>query len=732
MISAALGARAWRGLAPLVLIVGLVVAGLTASQAGARTGGGKAPAVGARAQNTDEMVYHNGDVVLHNTTYVVWWDAGVGFASGGDQSAYEDRVAYFLSHLEGTTYYHILSQYYENGFGGPYVGPYTHFGGSYTDFTPPTANPIDSSDVASEVEKASKAMGWPSGLSSIVIVFLPTGYNVCSVGQCSPGDFCAFHGVEQHQDGNGGPIIKTPDVVIPAPSQDLPPSGGGCGAKYTWQDGTVENLWVQSGPAKSADASINIMSHELFEAITDPDPPQNVHNGLPVSGWWDDAAGSTLGEIGDKCAYVFDPFWNQSGHGGPPPPDRQDQEGTYRLGSENFVIQEEWSNSDQRCLYDTLAPPADPETPTATATTQDGSNYTFGTWTNQKVSLTVHAADAPAGLGLDDIAVSVDGNSDNSVPFTPDDDGFHVTSDKYPVLANSGKHTIDVRAHSYSGRQTSARVGEVWYDFAAPDVSLSAPDSPSGWYTSPVAVNVSASDLGSGVASVSCTPSAKVITPLQEYEVDVSVARHHDRDLYCDGRGREHEYPRIDDDQDRHHRPAHCRRHASTAARAERLVRRRRLAPGRGDRQGVEAFGRIERHGHLVLAQRLFARPDGRVGDRLDERVGDGAGRGERHEHAQLHGKRRNRADELARDCDPDDRRHPPGARRSADEPAERKRLVQPRRRHPLDVQRRPFGNPRRLLSRGQLDHGRRHEPYGECVGLGRGRERSRLRKARP
>ncbi|HST26598.1 MAG TPA: hypothetical protein VLJ76_11465 [Gaiellaceae bacterium] len=502
-----------RRLAPLVLVTGLVVAGLTAARAGARTAVGKAPAVGARTQD-DEMTYHNGDVILHNTIYVVWWDAGVGFASGAnDQSAYEDRVAHFLSNLEGTTYYHILSQYYMTNSNGDkeQIGPYTKFGGSWTDFTPPTANPVDTSDIANEVDKARNTNNWPSGLSTIVVVFLPTGYNVCVTGVgCSPNDFCAFHLYSQTQDSNDGPIIKTPYVALPAPSQNL----ATCGAQYFWPADPdhlfPDDLFVQSGPAKSGDASINDMSHELFEAITDPFPDQTDSNRHPQAGWWNDVQGNTLGEIGDKCAYVFDPFWVQAGNGVPPPSNKQDQDGTYTLGGENFVVQEEWSNSDERCLYDTLAPPADPETPTGTATNEDGTSYTFGTWTNQSVNVTIHAADAPAGLGLDKIETSFDENSDTSVPFTVDDDGFHVTSDAIP-WGIPGQHTLDVKADSYSGRSTTARIGAIWEDFAPPDVSLSAPtpDGDNGYYVSPsdlpVHVTASASDGLSGVESTTCT-----------------------------------------------------------------------------------------------------------------------------------------------------------------------------------------------------------------------------------
>ena len=66
------------------------------------------------------------------------------------------------------------------------------------------------------------------------------------------------------------------------------------------------------GALSTLDALTSTSSHELCEAITDP---------IPGRGWYDDANG----EIGDICAWK-----------------------TKRLGQ--FTVQEEWSNSANRCL----------------------------------------------------------------------------------------------------------------------------------------------------------------------------------------------------------------------------------------------------------------------------------------------------------------------------------------------------------------------------------------------
>ena len=159
MISAALGARAWRRLAPLVLIVGLVtvglfIAALTASRAVARTADG------------DGVIYNGGAVITHNTIYVVWWGGGVGFASGADfPDQYEQRAENFLANLQATRYYHILNQYSELTDTTHPVGPYTHFGGSVQDNTPPAANgnQISSKTIEAEITNEIQSNGWSSG-----------------------------------------------------------------------------------------------------------------------------------------------------------------------------------------------------------------------------------------------------------------------------------------------------------------------------------------------------------------------------------------------------------------------------------------------------------------------------------------------------------------------------------------------------------------------------------------
>jgi hypothetical protein len=500
MISAAFGARVWTRLAPLTLIVGLVAvglltAGLTAQQAGARAADGN-------------MSYQNGKVILHNTTRVVWWDAGVGFASGAnDQGLYEQRAEDFLRGLEGSDYYHILSQYYETTNARPdgpreYIGPYSEFGGSVQDFSKPAAdgNKISFATIKQEVKDQLQANGWTPGPSTIVILFAPFGYLACGVdGTCSApsSNFCGFHDYVTTTDSSGAEV-DTPFVVIPAPSNDL----AGCAAHHTWPNGTKNDLYVQPGPAYAGDYSISAMSHELFEAITDPFPGTSAGAGLGP-GWY---AGGVAGEIGDLCANdTFVPFWQLKGNQGPPGTDNQDQDATVILDGQPFVAQKEWSNSDGGCVMRDSAPRESPQTPTVTATTADGKDYTFGTWTNQTVHVRPHGADAAGGLGLDQLALSFDGGAPTPVGFTVEDDGIHVDGNDVAVVA-PGTTTVSATAHNYWLLSATSDTVDVLEDATPPDITFNAPqpDGQDGWYTSPVTLTAHPSDPLSGVKSTSC------------------------------------------------------------------------------------------------------------------------------------------------------------------------------------------------------------------------------------
>ncbi|MDQ2871599.1 MAG: hypothetical protein M3R35_00550 [Candidatus Eremiobacteraeota bacterium] len=146
------------------------------------------------------------------------------------------------------------------------------------------------------------------GYGTIYNVFLPkgtdfceTGTTACNASQTSPSPtFCAFHGSITY--GDVGHVLFTLQ-----PYQD--PSY--CGVNAITGVATTPNGVLN-------DSTYSTLSHELFETITDPDPP---------SGWYTGNVGVS-GEIGDLCAYLSAPV-SLNGHA--------------------YYIQTEYANSRHAC-----------------------------------------------------------------------------------------------------------------------------------------------------------------------------------------------------------------------------------------------------------------------------------------------------------------------------------------------------------------------------------------------
>ncbi len=143
------------------------------------------------------------------------------------------------------------------------------------------------------------ASGSDNGYTRMYNVFLPPGLDFCETGttRCSASStspspaFCAFHGSVTY--GDIGHVLFSLE-----PFQD-------------------RNFCAVFGQTQN-DATYSTLSHEMFETITDPDPP---------SGWYNFNVG-IQGEIGDICAYIDQPV---------------------ALNGHTYNIQTEYSNRDHGC-----------------------------------------------------------------------------------------------------------------------------------------------------------------------------------------------------------------------------------------------------------------------------------------------------------------------------------------------------------------------------------------------
>jgi hypothetical protein len=213
----------------------------------------------------------------------------------------------FLSDLSNSTFIHLTDQY---------VG--TTANNRYPPSTPATAtvplfvsNVVGQNDILAIVHTAAKALG--TGYGHVYHVFLPKGVDTCFdlTNICYSPDnpaswvFCAYHGSVTF--GDIGHVLLSVE-----PYQNVP----GCQAAPPNPNGIL------------ADSTNSVLSHELIEAITDPDPG---------SGWV--AAKSLIvngAEIGDLC----EPLGNSSG---------QFLDPTLTLNGRKYELQLEYGNNYHAC-----------------------------------------------------------------------------------------------------------------------------------------------------------------------------------------------------------------------------------------------------------------------------------------------------------------------------------------------------------------------------------------------
>jgi hypothetical protein len=243
---------------------------------------------------------------MHNpTAYVIFWlPSGHHFenGTGSADSNYESLMIRFLQDLSsGTPYLSIATQYPDDMMGSP--SNLLHFGGSWIDNTSYTyaGGNLSEFSFPNEIMHAINVNHWPEGTDSVYFLF--TAQNVQP--QLLEAGICAYH--SYFTDSNTGQNVvwanipdvpqRTCEVPSPSPNLDL-----------------------------IADSSINLMSHELFESITDP----------LISAWID----SNGNEIGDKCAWTFGP---QVGN------PSQEPNADIQINGHYYEIQQEWSNALNGC-----------------------------------------------------------------------------------------------------------------------------------------------------------------------------------------------------------------------------------------------------------------------------------------------------------------------------------------------------------------------------------------------
>jgi hypothetical protein len=238
-------------------------------------------------------------------------------------ASYETLInRYFtdVAHDSGGTdnVYSVTTQYDDAGH--VHIQYQSTFGGAYVDRDPLPANTCSDNidtycltdvQLEREIQAVLTAKGWQGGLDHIFFLMTPNGVGSCFngvSGQCSTDDFCAYHSA--FTDSNG-------DDVIYANEPYEGPQGGCADASQ----GFPSNV--------DADTTINTISHEHIESITDP----------LGTGWLANDVGQD--EIADLCAFGFG-----AATGGTPGVDAYNQ----TINSHHYDLQQEYSNADGGCV----------------------------------------------------------------------------------------------------------------------------------------------------------------------------------------------------------------------------------------------------------------------------------------------------------------------------------------------------------------------------------------------
>jgi hypothetical protein len=271
--------------------------------------GGVVPAIGKASPNLGvPLTYHGGPVMLTNKTYAIYWVPG-GFSIAPGYDATINQFFTDVAHDSGmgTNVYAAATQYYQNP-GAVNIQYSSTFGGSYTDTSafPASGCPIYEGDITecltdaqiqTEIDNVIASNGWVKNSTNQFFMFTPAGVGSCfdsGGSSCAYTAYCAYHGID-----NTGAIYANQPYAFHA----------GC------DEGQYPN-----GVSNQADPTINVVSHEHNEAITDPQ----------LNAWYDSGGN----ENGDKCAWTFGVVAGPNG-----------SEYNQTINGHHYFLQREWSNT---------------------------------------------------------------------------------------------------------------------------------------------------------------------------------------------------------------------------------------------------------------------------------------------------------------------------------------------------------------------------------------------------
>ena len=229
------------------------------------------------------LSYHSGPVMSGEDLYAIFWIPATLQNGGatGLSAKYQAVAKQFLGDYPSHGIANNSTQYYSTTSGTKYFSGAGKLVATYVDTNPYPAsgcsdsvtpgNCITDTQLQAEIQRVMTLKGWTGGLSKMYLMFTSSGEGSCSGTSCAYTNYCAYHGYF----GSSG----APTIYANQPYAD---------PNYCYVTGTQQ---APSGDIPS-DANVNVASHEITEANTDPE----------LNAWWDSANGE---EIGDLCAWSF-------------------------------------------------------------------------------------------------------------------------------------------------------------------------------------------------------------------------------------------------------------------------------------------------------------------------------------------------------------------------------------------------------------------------------------------
>jgi hypothetical protein len=295
------------------------------------------------ASGTPPLIFHGGSMMMTPSTRPlvvtpIFWNPS-SFPMG---SSYTSLISSYLSAVssasgQNTNVFSVLNEYSGNNgqinysvtLGTPVNDTHalpasgcrvagTDRTGIYADGSGYSAC-LDDAQLQTEINSVTAASGLPRNLSHIYVLYLPkhvescfnagsttTSANACTINYQPSAAYCAYHS----ETASSAVYASMPYPVYNSGT------GFSCGSESSF--GVVES--PNGNP--DADVAISPTSHEISEAITDPDTS---------TGWYD----SSGYEIGDECAYIYGATQGTAG-----------QLYNQVINGLHFLTQEEFSNND--------------------------------------------------------------------------------------------------------------------------------------------------------------------------------------------------------------------------------------------------------------------------------------------------------------------------------------------------------------------------------------------------